>query len=119
MTPICRTPDCRDGATDELGFCAACRARYDERRALAAEVTDRLCAQQPELFAQLSDTDGHQLAEHLVAHVSEGERGFYARFWAGMDFVRETDERAEARQRGVRVIATRRRLRGGLEGAPA
>lgn len=92
MTSICRTPRCENDAVDDLGFCLDCGRAYIDRRIRTSQVCEALYAQRPELFERLSGPDAQHLAEHLVAHASQGERGFYARFWAGMDFVRETRE---------------------------
>lgn len=120
MTPVCRTPDC-DHSTlpDTLGFCPECRHDYLERRTRAAEVSSALCEQHPELFARLSKHHAHELAQHLVAHASEGECGFYARFWAGMDFIREARELRAQRELAHQFISQRRRLRGVSKGAGA
>lgn len=120
MKPICRTPDCEHDALDgALGFCADCRRQYADRRALTAEVSAALYAQRPELFDQLTKAEAQQLAEHLLGHARMGERGFYARFWAGMDFVRETRERRVHRDLARHVLVHRRQMRGGPQSVTA
>ena len=54
-----------------------------------------------------------------MAHASEGEQGFYARFWAGIDFIRETRERRARRDASHRILTQRRHLRGASHGATA
>lgn len=119
MTPICRIAGCENEAVDDLGFCIDCGRGYTDRRVLAAEVSAALYAQRPELFGRLSARDAQELAEHLVAHASEGERGFYARFWAGIDFIREARELTARREFARRVLLQRREHRGVPRGAPA
>ena len=119
MTPICRITCCENDAIDDLGFCSDCARHYADRRILASQVSDALYAQHPELFDRLSKRDAHELAEHLVAHASEGERGFYARFWAGIDFIRETHELRARRAYARRVMLERREIRGVLRGLAA
>ena len=119
MRPTCRTPGCERNGADELGFCPACRRDYADRRALTAEVCSALYQQHPELFARLAAADAHELAEHLVAHATEGERGFYARFWAGIDFIREARELTARRELARRILVQRRDTRGVPRGARA
>jgi hypothetical protein len=80
---------------------------------------DALYEQRPRLFACLSESEARALAEHLVAHASEGERGFYARFWAGIDFIRESRELEARRAYARRILTQRRHYRGVARGLAA
>jgi hypothetical protein len=72
MPSVCRTAGCPRVELDELGYCPACRARYDQRRRDTARVEQKLRVRHWRLFARLSDEQADQLAGHAAGNLLAG-----------------------------------------------
>ena len=93
MPSVCRTAGCSRPELDELGYCPACRARYDQRRRDTARVGERLRDRHWRLFAGLSDEQADQLAGHAAGNLLTGRPQIG---WAIGDMLAEARDRAIA-----------------------
>jgi hypothetical protein len=93
MPSICRTAGCPGAELDELGYCAGCRAQYEQRHHDTARVGDRLRTRHWRLFAALSDEQAGDLAGHAAGNLLAGRTEIG---WAIADMLAEARDRTSA-----------------------
>ena len=108
---VCPRPNCdREPTADGLGFCAEHHAHYLADRRGYAALANAVRILMPAVFAPLTEREAKRLAEFIVAHASDGVRGFSNERALRGEIIASFDAIAEARdEQGAAPRGLRRR----------